>query len=77
MAIRALEDDAGSLRYMASRHGDAAGEVVGTRMKEAEAALEAVAMLRLHAHQAQARLDALPSAPSAVREVGSQAGRGG
>ena len=77
MAIRALEDDAGSLRYMASRHGDPAGEVAGTRMKEAEAALEAVAVLRVHAERAQDRLDALPSAPSAVREAGSQTGRGG
>ena len=77
MAIRALEDDAGSLKYMASHHSDAGGMSAQERLEEADAALEAAAMLRGHAQRAQTRLDALPSAPSAVREVGSQRGCGG
>jgi len=77
MAIRALEDDAGSLRYMASQHGDTLGMSADERRREAAEAMEAAETLRAHAQRAQNRLDALPSAPSAVREDGSQKGRGG
>jgi hypothetical protein len=77
MAIRALEDDAGSLMYMASQHSDEFRISAVERRKEADEALEAAATLRTHAQRAQNRLDALPSAPSAIREEGSQRGRGG
>ena len=77
MAIRALEDDAGSLRYMAKQLGDTSGISADERRNEADAALEAAEVLRKHAQRAQDRLDRLPSAPSAVRETGSQSGRGG
>lgn len=77
LAIRALEDDAHSLNYMATNYGDRFGVPAEARRREAAAALEAAEMLRGHARRAQARLDALPVAPSAVSEPGSQRGRGG
>lgn len=77
LAIRALEDDAASLTYMSSHCGDKFGMAAERRDAEAVAALEAAALLRVHVRRAQERLDGLPAAPSAVREPGSQAGRGG
>ncbi len=76
LAIRALEDDAASLNYMAGKYGDGFGSSAEARRAEAAAALAAASTLRDHARRAQARLDALPVAPSAVSE-GSQRGRGG
>lgn len=66
IAIRALEDDAGSLRYLASQLGSRGGMSAEERLAEADAAMEAAARLRLHAEHAQKRLDSLPSAPSSV-----------
>lgn len=77
LAIRALEDDATGLEYMASQYGDNFGMSAEARRGEAAAALNAANTLREHARRAQDRLDALPTAPSAVPEVGSQSGRGG
>lgn len=77
MAIRALEDDAVSLKYMASHYGDKFGMSADARRAEAAAAQTAAEILRAHAKRAQDRLDALPAAPSAVREAGSEPGRGG
>lgn len=77
MAIRALEDDAASLNYMATRYGDRFGLPAEARRREAVAALDAAGLLRGHARRAQDRLDALPVAPSAVVEPGSHGGRGG
>jgi hypothetical protein len=76
LAIRALEDDAASLSYMASHYGDDFGMSADARRAEAAAALDAAERLRSHARRAQDRLDALPSAPSAVRVTGSGPGRG-
>lgn len=77
MAIRALEDDAAGLEYMASHYGDGFGMSAAARREEAKAALAAANSLREHARRAQNRLDELPTAPSASREDGSDAGRGG
>lgn len=77
MGIRALEDDAAGLRYMADHYGDDFGMSADRRREEAAAAQAAADALRVQAQRAQARLDALPSAPSAAREDDSQAGRGG
>lgn len=77
LAIRALEDDAASLKYMSLHYGDQFGMSADRREAEADAALDAAKILRVHAKRAQDRLDALPAAPSAVRESGSQPGRGG
>lgn len=77
MAIRALEEDAAGLQFMATKYGDGFGQSAEARRAEAEAALEAAALLRDLARRAQQRLDALPSAPSAVTEAGSERGRGG
>jgi hypothetical protein len=77
MAIRALEDDAASLSYMAEHYGDDYGMSADARRAEAAAALAAATMLRTHARRAQDRLDALPAAPSALPEHGSDSGRGG
>ncbi len=77
MAIRALEDDAGSLRYLAKQLGDKGGMSADERLHEAEATLDAAQMLRRHAQRAQERLDRFPWAPSAVRETDSQRGRSG
>jgi hypothetical protein len=76
MAIRALEDDACSLKYMAAHYGDAMGMSAAHRNAEAEAALEAATILRGHAKRAQEKLDALTSAHSAGQEQGSTSGRG-
>lgn len=76
-AIRALEDDAAGLTYMAATYGDELGTPAEARRAEAEAAMETAAALREHARRAQQRLDALPVAPSAAGEPGSQRGRGG
>lgn len=76
-AIRALEDDASALSYMAERYGDHFGLSATARRAEAQAARDAANVLREHAQRAQKRLDALPSAPSSVGENGSQRGRGG
>jgi hypothetical protein len=76
MAIRALEDDAASLRYMAAHYGDAFGQAADKRREEAQAATEAAEVLRGHARRAQQRLDALPVAPSAISEA-IQRERGG
>jgi hypothetical protein len=77
MAIRALENDSASLRYMAKRYGDSYGGRAEDRIDEAAAADEAARLLRQHARRAQERLDALPAAPSTVTEAGSRRGRGG
>ena len=77
VAIRALEEDAAGLGYMAEHYGDDYGLSAESRRAEAKAALEAAELLRGHARRAQQRLDALPAAPSAVAEQGSQRGRGG
>jgi hypothetical protein len=66
MAIRALEDDAHGLRYMAKHYGDTFGRGAELRLDEAAAALKAAEILRKQAHRAQARLDALPAAPSSL-----------
>lgn len=71
MAIRALEDDAASLTYMAAHYGDDYGMSSDARRAEAEAALAAAETLRSHAQRAQDRLDALPVAPSAIRNDAS------
>ena len=76
-AIRALEEDASTLTMMAEHYGDAFGMSADVRNAEAAAALAAAETLRKHAKRAQERLDALPAAPSALREVGSESGRGG
>lgn len=68
-AIRALEDDAAGLRYMASTYGDSFGLPAEARRAEADAAVAAAMLLREHARRAQDRLDALPASPSAG-EVG-------
>ncbi len=67
MAIRALEDDAGSLRYMATQHEDPTSTSAHDRRRESDEALEAAETLRAHAQKAQERLDALPAAPSRIR----------
>lgn len=78
LAIRALEDDASTLRYMAEHYeGQFGAGQPAARREEAAAALDAAHLLRTHALQAQARLDNLPIAPSAVREDNSERGRGG
>ena len=66
-AIRALEDDAASLKYMASTYGDQFGSTADRRNAEAQDALEAAATLRVHAKRAQERLDALPTTPASLR----------
>ena len=77
LAIRALEDDAASLNYMATKYGDRFGLPAEARRREATAALDAASLLRGHARRAQERLNALPVAPSAAVEPGSQRGRSG
>lgn len=77
LAIRALENDAASLDYMASQYGDGFGMSAHARRGEAAAAVAAAEMLRDHAQRAQDRLDALPTAPSAVDDTGSDPGPGG
>jgi hypothetical protein len=77
LAIRALEDDAASLSHMATHYGDDFGMSADARRAEAASATGAAATLRIHARRAQERLDALPDAPSAVSESGSESGRGG
>ena len=77
LAIRALEDDAAGLELMAAKYGDRFGLPAAARRREAVAALDAAGLLRGHARRAQDRLDALPVAPSAAVESGSQRGRGG
>ena len=76
MAIRALEDDAAGLEYMAGHYGDDFGMSAVKRGEEALAAREAADRLRIHARRAQTRLDALPSTPSDVGGSGSEAVRG-
>ena len=78
-AIHALEDDAAGLTFMANNteYGGPQGAYATARLAEAQAALQASAILRQHARSAQERLDALPVAPSAAQEPGSQRGRGG
>ena len=77
LGIRALEDDAASLRYMADHYGDDFGMSAGARRAEADAAASAAEVLRVQARRAQDRLSQLPSAPSAAREEGRESGRGG
>jgi hypothetical protein len=77
LAVRALEEDAASLTFMAERYGDDFGMAADARLSEADAATAAAGVLRSHARSAQDRLDMLPSAPSAVREPDSDPGRGG
>lgn len=67
-AIRALEDDAASLNYMAQNYGDGYGMHAETRRDEADAALAAAKILRGQAQRAQQRLHALPVAPTAFSE---------
>lgn len=69
MAIRALEDDAASLNYMAENYGDSLGMPAERRRTEAAAARDAAGLLRVQAHQAQQRLDALPVAPLSLSEA--------
>jgi hypothetical protein len=76
MAIRALEDDAASLTYMATNYGDQFGLPADARRAEADAALQAARMLREHAQRAQKRLDALPVPPLAVSEDASRPASG-
>ncbi|MCU1693368.1 MAG: hypothetical protein JWM64_2459 [Frankiales bacterium] len=81
MAIRALEQDAASLHYLAQLYGDDASMSVDQRRAEADAAYEAAHLLRGHARRAQDRLDALPAAPGTLGETsasgaGGAAGRG-
>jgi hypothetical protein len=75
MAIRALEDDAVSLNYMAEHFGDQHGMRADKRRDEASAALDAAKVLRTHAKRAQERLDALPSLPSSTLRGGGTTGR--
>jgi len=77
LAIRALEDDAASLNYMATHYGDDYGMSADARRAEATAAIAAAETLRKHAQRAQERLDALPAAPSIASEIGSQTGQDG
>ena len=77
LAIRALEDDAASLSYMAKKYGNEFGLSAEARQGEADAALDAAAMLRGHAQRAQSRLDALPTELPAARGAGHQGAQGG
>lgn len=74
LAIHALEDDAAGLEYMSTLAGR---EPLPTQLEQAASARGAARRLREYADEAQQRLDALPVAPSAVTEAGSQRGRGG
>ena len=73
-AIRALEDDAASLTYMADNYGNGFGMSPTRRRAEAAEALEAADRLRSLAQRAQERLDALRVMPSAADTVGGQRG---
>jgi len=64
-AIRALEDDAVGLDWLATRRA-ADGRQAAAQRDEAAAARDAGSTLRRYAGQAQARLDALPAAPSVL-----------
>ena len=74
LAIRALEDDAASLNYMAATYGDHYGMPAERRRSEASAATAAAEMLRGHARRAQQRLESLRTAPAAEPEAGRVAG---
>lgn len=74
MAIRALEDDAYSLRYLATHYGDQFGLSADRRRAEAAAALDAGETLKKHAQRAQDRLEALPSSPSSADDNSSRPG---
>lgn len=63
-AIRALEDEASSLNYMAAHQTEEYGMSADRQREEAAKALEAADALRTHAHLAQVRLNALPAGPS-------------
>ena len=75
LAIRALDDDAAGLEYLAS--AGARQPRAAQLLEQAASAREAASRLRTFAAEAQQRLDALPIAPSTVTEDGSQRGRGG
>lgn len=70
MAIRALEDDAASLDFLATHHGDSFGQMAEARRGEAAATRGAAETLREHARLAQQRLDALQAVLPVVRDLG-------
>lgn len=74
-AIRALEDDAASLNYMAQNYGDDHGIPAKTRRDEADAAIATAKILRGHAQRAQERLHALPATLTASSEPTGKSAR--